>query len=198
MAKEKIEWIQSRCDRADENKLPRVLLAGDSITLGYAERVKELLYDKYYVDYIATSYMPDSPFFNVLLPEFIKDGKYAIAHINVGLHGEKLSKRAYYSKYLRLLTSIKKTKIVLATSTAVHEKGGEKLDKIWTKKLKERNDSVLKICQKEGYKTDDLYAVSLRIPKQLRNEDGVHYLDEGYAFLAEYVAESIKDAMTEK
>lgn len=41
--KERFEWVQSWCDEALSDDLPRVLLIGDSITRQYQDRVRELL-----------------------------------------------------------------------------------------------------------------------------------------------------------
>ena len=71
--KETFEWIQSWCDHADKNDLPRVLLVGDSIVRAYREKVGELLRGKYYVDYIATSYAIDQPIYVNLITAFAKD-----------------------------------------------------------------------------------------------------------------------------
>lgn len=49
--KERFEWVQSWCDEALSDDLPRVLLIGDSITRQYQDRVRELLRGKCYVDY---------------------------------------------------------------------------------------------------------------------------------------------------
>ena len=54
--KERFEWIHSWCDETAKEDLPRVLLVGDSITYNYQEKVRELLKDVCYVDYISTSY----------------------------------------------------------------------------------------------------------------------------------------------
>ena len=53
--KERFEWVQSWCDEALSDDLPRVLLIGDSITRQYQDRVRELLRGKCYVDYFSSS-----------------------------------------------------------------------------------------------------------------------------------------------
>ena len=41
--KERFEWINSWCDETLNADLPRVLLVGDSITLGYQDKVRQNL-----------------------------------------------------------------------------------------------------------------------------------------------------------
>lgn len=78
--KERFEWVQSWCDEAPSNDLPRVLLIGDSITRQYQDRVRELLRGKCYVDYFSSSYAVDSPIYQTLIKAFVGDSKYAIIH----------------------------------------------------------------------------------------------------------------------
>ena len=49
--REKIEWCNIRWENTTDPKLPRVLLVGDSITLGYSGHAKKLLAGKANVHY---------------------------------------------------------------------------------------------------------------------------------------------------
>ena len=93
--KERFEWVQSWCDEALSDDLPRVLLIGDSITRQYQDRVRELLRGKCYVDYFSSSYAADSPLYKTLIKAFIRDSKYSVIHFNNGLHGFHIGKSAY-------------------------------------------------------------------------------------------------------
>lgn len=194
MKKEYFEWVHSWCDCATQNDLPRILLVGDSITCGYQEKVRELLKGVCYVDYIATSYAIDSKIYNVLLENFIKDSNYDLIHFNHGLHGVHMTKRTYKSRMLKLLKKIK-TDVVIATSTVVYQAGNKKLDTKWKHRLAERNSVVNELAEELGFKIDDLYSVSLSIPKEFRADDGTHYKSEGYSVLAESVVNSVKNSL---
>ena len=191
--KEQFEWIHSWCDENWQNDLPRVLLVGDSITHNYQEKVRELLKGVCYVDYISTSYAIDSKMYNQLVYNFMTDNKYALIHFNHGLHGIHLSKKSYKSRMNKLLSKIDKdVKLILATSTIVYREGNKRLDGAWMKRVRERNEAVQEIATENGYSVDDLYTVSVSIPKEYRYVDGTHYLQEGYAMLAEMVAACIR------
>ena len=197
--KEQFEWIHSWCDQTLRDDLPRVLLIGDSITHNYQEKVRELLRGICYVDYVATSYAIDSKLYNQLIYNFIIDSKYDLIHFNHGLHGIHLSKRSYKSRVMKLLSKIDKaTKTILATSTVVYQEGNARLDSAWMKRVKERNVAVQEIAAEKGYAVDDLYTVSVSMPKEHRYIDGTHYLKEGYDLLAAAVVESIGKRFAEK
>lgn len=191
--KEQFEWIHSWCDENWQNDLPRVLLVGDSITHNYQEKVRELLRGVCYVDYISTSYAIDSKMYNQLVYNFMTDSKYALIHFNHGLHGIHLSKKSYKSRMNKLLSKIDKdVKLIVATSTIVYREGNKRLDGAWMKRVRERNAAVQEIAAEKGCTVDDLYSVSTSIPKEYRYVDGTHYLQEGYAMLAEMVAACIR------
>lgn len=190
--KEQFEWIHSWCDDTLQNDLPRVLLVGDSITHNYQEKVRELLKGICYVDYVSTSYAIDAKIYNQLVYAFMTDSNYALIHFNHGLHGIHLSKKSYRSRVKKLLSKVNKdVKLILATSTIVYREGNKRLDGAWMKRVRERNAAVTEIAEEKGYAIDDLYTVSASIPKEYRYVDGTHYLQEGYAMLAEIVAECI-------
>lgn len=191
--KEQFEWIHSWCDENWQNDLPRVLLVGDSITHNYQEKVRELLRGVCYVDYISTSYAIDTKMYNQLVYNFMTDSKYALIHFNHGLHGIHLSKKSYKSRMNKLLSKIDKdVKLIVATSTIVYREGNKRLDGAWMKRVRERNAAVQEIAAEKGCTVDDLYTVSVSIPKEYRYVDGTHYLQEGYAMLAETVAACIR------
>ncbi len=191
--KERYEWIHSWSDEADKADLPRVLLVGDSITYYYQERVREKLRGKYYVDYIATSYAIDAPFYQSLVKGFATDNTYSAIHFNHGLHGIHMEKERYKTGVENLLREIKRegTKIILALSTKVNKEGNEELDETWAARVAERNEALRELSEKYGYSIDDLYTLSVGVPKEFRNEDGTHYLSAALDSFADKVIESI-------
>ena len=192
MQKERFEWIHSWCDETQNGDLPRVLLVGDSITYGYQEKVRARLKGVCYVDYVATSYAIDSKMYNELVKNFATDSAYALVHFNHGLHGKHISKRSYKSRLLKLLAKIP-ANVVLATTTFIYREGNKRVDGSWMKRVRERNEAMQEIAAEKGLAIDDLYAVSVAIPKDKRYEDGTHYVAEGYEIFADAVAESIKN-----
>ncbi len=196
MKKERFEWIHSWCDETQNGDLPRVLLVGDSITHGYQEKVRALLQGVCYVDYIATSYAIDAKMYQQLIYNFITDSKYDLVHFNNGLHGIHISQRSYKSRLEKLLAKVDKdVKIMLATTTIMYRAGNKRLDGAWMKRVRERNAVMEELSKEKNYAVDDLYAVSVSIPKEKRYEDGAHYSEDGYAIFANAVAERIKEEL---
>ncbi len=194
---ERYEWIHSWADEADKADLPRILLVGDSITYFYQEQVREKLRGKYYVDYVATSYAVDTPFYNALVKGFAKDNCYAAIHFNHGLHGQHMEKETYKRGVENLLNEIKQEgmKIILTLSTKVNKEGNEELDESWMTRVAERNEALRELAEKYGYSVDDLYTLSLGVPKELRNLDGTHYLAAVVDDFASKVVDAIENAM---
>ena len=196
MKQEQFEWIYSWSDDTKNRDLPRVLLIGDSITCGYQQIVREALRGKCYVDYIATSYTLNSGFFFKLINNYINNNKYDIIHLNQGLHGFSMSKKTYKEKLKRLINQIPSScKIILAESTVVKKAGNKTIDNKWDKKLDERNASVNELAKEMNLSINHLYEVSKNIPNDLRTDDGIHYLPDGYQILAQEVIHLVLRAM---
>ena len=192
MQKERYEWVQSWCDETDKTDKPRVLLIGDSITVGYQAIVRELLVDVCYVDYVATSYAIDNKIYSVIVEEIAKNSHYDIIPFNHGLHGIHMCPRTYKSKIRNLLARIKgNSKIILAESTIVYREGNKKLNREWMRRVDERNENIAELVTELDCEWDKLFTVSENIPMEERNEDGVHYKAGGYELLADSVAKSI-------
>ena len=190
--KERFEWVQSWCDEAPSNDLPRVLLIGDSITRQYQDRVRELLRGKCYVDYFSSSYAVDSPIYQTLIKAFVGDSKYAIIHFNNGLHGFHIGKSTYKSRLKKLLKTFPNDcKVILANTTFVFEEGNVISDKMWGKRVSERNVAIAELSEEFSFPIDNLYSVSRTIDSNGRSNDGTHFKEEGIDILANNVVKSI-------
>ena len=86
-------------------------------------------------------------------------------------------------------------KVVLANSTVVYKEGNVKYDSSWMKRVNERNQAMQEIAEELNLALNDLFTVSENIPKEYRYVDGIHYLTEGYAVLAEQVVKVIKSEL---
>ena len=190
--KERFEWVQSCCDEAPSNDLPRVLLIGDSITRQYQDRVRELLRGKCYVDYFSSSYAVDLPIYQTLIKAFVGDSKYDIIHFNNGLHGFHIGKSTYKSRLKKLLKTFPSDcKVILASTTFVFEEGNVIPDKMWGKRVSERNVAIAELSEEFGFPIDNLYSVSQTIGSNGRSNDGTHFKEEGIDILANNVVKSI-------
>ena len=90
-----------------------------------------------------------------------------------------------------LLRLSEKSKIILAETTIAYKEGNKRMDPVWRKRIEERNEIVAELVTELDCAWDRLYDVSLQIPKDARDADGVHYLAAGYEMLADSVAKSI-------
>jgi len=183
--------------------LPRVLLVGDSVSIGYTLPVREKLKAKANVHRIpqnggATEVGLDK------MKSWLGDGKWDVIHFNFGLHDAKYSSettqratREQYVENLRtLIAQMKATgaKLIFATTTPV-PKGGvlsptRKFDSITA-----RNEIAVKLMQESGVVVDDLYAVALPVMEKVGRPNDVHFQPEGYEILAKAVAASIESTL---
>lgn len=184
----------------DEPGLPRVLLIGDSISIGYTLPVRELLKGKANVHRIpqnggATEVGLEK------MKSWLGDGKWDVIHFNFGLHDAKYASettqratREQYAANLRtLIAQMKATgaKLIFATTTPV-PKGGVLSPTRRFDSIEERNKLATTLMHEQGVAIDDLYTVVLPVMAKVGRENDVHFAPEGYALLAKAVAESIE------
>lgn len=189
---------------AQDKPLPRVVLIGDSIRMGYAPLVSKLLDGKA----IVISPKPngeDSG--NVLknLDEWVVQEKPDVVHINAGLHDLKLTDKGYqvplvqYEKNLQaILERIQKrtnAKIIFATTTPIldnlHAQRKAGFDR-FEADVQKYNSAAVPIMKQAGVPINDLHKlVEDGGTKKLMLGDGTHYTQEGYELLAAAVTDNI-------
>lgn len=195
MQKEKYEWIHSWCDETARTDLPRVLLIGDSITNGYQAKVREALRGICQVDYIATSYAIDAPFYGTLIESFAADSHYDVIHFNHGLHGAHMTTDVYEAGMDALTEKLADMgKVILVTSTKTYKPGTD-TPTDFHKLVVERNEALFRLAEKHGCTIDDLYVVSAGLPLDSYSGDGTHFADAGYDVLCTAVVDSVKKVL---
>jgi lysophospholipase L1-like esterase len=184
---------------AEDPSLPRVLIIGDSISIGYTPRVRELLVGKANVLRIPGNGSSTSHGL-ANLGKWLGDTKWDVIHFNFGLHDAKLppegirhSEPEQYEKNLReLVKQLQATgaKVIFATTTPVPDGGNLAPDRRFAE-VKAYNEAALRVMKDNGVSINDLNsAVQPHAAEYLRPKD-VHYTKEGSAFLAERVAAAI-------
>ena len=195
----------------DDPKLPRVLLIGDSISIGYTVQVRALLKGKANVHRVPTN-GGDTGRGISGLPKWLKTlgGEWDVIHFNWGLWdlcyrnpksknqgrrdkvGGKLTHTIpQYAKNLeKLVTELKRTKakLIFATTTPVPEgELGRKLgDDL------QYNAAAAKLMKKHGIVINDLNAVMAgKMDKYGVKPGDVHFTKAGSELLAKQVAKSI-------
>jgi len=193
---------------AQEKRLPRVVLVGDSIRMGYAPIVAKLLDGKAIVISPAPN-GEDSG--NVLrhLDEWVLMEKPDVVHINAGLHDLKLKDASYqvpladYEKNLKtILERIQKgtkAKIIFATTTPIldslHAQRKAGFDRLEAD-VQKYNIAAVSIMKQAGIPINDLHKlVESGGKEKLMLGDGTHYTQEGYEVLAAAVANIILSSL---
>ena len=119
-AREGIEWCDIWISHANETNLPRVLLIGDSISIGYTPPVRELLKGKANVHRIPTNGGPTT---NALrnLKVWLGTGKWDVIHFNFGIHDRATPLADYTQRLEQLVERMKKTgaKLVWASTMPI-------------------------------------------------------------------------------
>ena len=191
----------------DQPGLPRVLLIGDSISIGYTLPTRELLKGKVNLHRIPTNGGPTIKGLEQI-DAWLGKKKWDVIHFNWGLHdlkylgpnGENLFLKekggkeqvplAEYEKNLdRLVQRLKKTKAKLiwrnTTPVPPGSKGRYVGDSI------KYNAAAERVMIRHGVPTHDLFTLSRERMKEIMLPANVHYTKDGSKALAESVAKVI-------
>lgn len=183
----------------DEPGLPRVLLIGDSISIGYTLAVRDELKGKANVHRPATNCGPTIRGLGAI-DAWLGNGKWDVIHFNFGLHDVRLMEdkhqvsAADYEKHLQtLIDHMKKTgaKLIFATTTPV-PKGAALRNPGDEVKY---NEIALRVMKKNDIAIDDLYAFALPKLAEIQLPANVHFTPAGSKVLAKQVAQSIAAAL---
>jgi len=196
--------------------LPNVLIIGDSISMGYTLVVRKLLSGKANVfrpmrpGGKMTVNCASSDIGLKELSNWLGDTKWKVIHFNWGLHdlcyrnpeaktqgnrdrehGKIAVPLAEYPANLeKLVTMLEKTgaRLIWANTTKVPDGDTGR----FTGDEVKYNDAAKAVMARHHIPIDDLYALTMSLPPDLSLGPGnVHYTPEGYARLAQKVAESI-------
>ena len=192
--------------------LPRVLIIGDSISIGYQPALREALAGKANVHRPAANCGPTTRGVEQI-EQWLGDGKWDVIHFNFGLHdvrhfddagkatdadkGHRQVSDVDYEKNLDMLVNrMKKTgaKLIFALTTPVPDgsPGRIKGDEV------KYNEIARRVMQRHGVAIDDLYSFALPRLAEIQLPANVHFKPEGSKVLAEQVASSILKALNSK
>lgn len=182
--------------------LPRVLLIGDSISIGYTLPTRKLLEGKANVHRIPTNGGPTKNGVTNIA-KWLGSSKWDVIHFNWGIHdlkympdGKRQVEPADYEANLRsLVATLKKTgaKLIWATTTPIPE--GELNPPRKFGQVEEYNEIAAKVMAENGVAIDDLNTYITPQLVTLQNPRDVHYSAAGSEHLAKKVAESITQAL---
>lgn len=181
---------------ADDPKLPRVLLIGDSVSRGYTQAVRKELSGKVNVHRAPANCGPTASGLknlDVWLGDPAK--KWDAIHFNFGIHDRALAPDVYEKNLEELVTRLKTTgaKLIWATTTPVpaDTKDGPEA----TTAIIEKNKIAARVMQKNGVVIDDLFAWISPDLATFQNPHDVHFSSAGYDRLAQRVARVIETAL---
>lgn len=182
--------------------LPRVLLIGDSISIGYTLNVRKEMEGKANIHRIPTNGGPTKNG-TASLTKWLGTGKWDIIHFNFGLHdlrhmedGKRQVEPEDYEKNLRtLVAEMKKTgaKLIFGTTTPVPE--GTLTPQRTFGDVALYNNIALKVMKENDVAIDDLNAAVAPDIAKLQNPHDVHYNADGYAVLGKAVVKSLNSAI---
>lgn len=190
----------------DITGLPRVLLIGDSISVGYTEPVREALAGKANVHRIPEN-GGDTRRGLAKLDTWLGKEAWRVIHFNFGLHdlkhckdgrldlaGEQVATVEVYQSNLEQLAERLKASgatLIWATTTPVPDgaAGRRKGDDAAF------NAAALAVMRRHAIRVNDLYARVMPDLAAYQHPQNVHFTAEGSAFLGRIVAAEIADAL---
>jgi acyl-CoA thioesterase-1 len=188
----------------EEAGLPRVLIIGDSISIGYTVPVRNLLKGKANVQRIPENGGPTTAGL-ASLKKWLASGKWDVIHFNWGLHDLKIMPGGArqvpleeYRKNLReLVHQLQATEATLiwATTTPVPKDEARLAVKRHSDDVASYNTAALEIMEENHVRVDDLYRFALPRLVEIQKPADVHYTTQGYAELAKQVAASIEASL---
>lgn len=191
--------------QADVPDLPRVLIIGDSISIGYTKPLREMMAGKANIHRIPVNGQSTAIGLKKI-DSWLGSGPWDVIHFNFGLHDAKYLpegvtkvERADYEKNLQqLITRMRETgaTLIFATTTPVPqllEPPDRRFDNI-----AERNRLAVQVMEKNDVQVNDLYAAVLPVQDSVLRPKDVHFTPEGYELLAKAVATSIEKALSSK
>lgn len=193
----------------DEPGLPRVLLIGDSISIGYTVGVREQLKGVANVHRIAENGGSTRDGLAKVDRWLQTDGggKWDVIHFNFGLHdlkhwkdnkldlaGPQVTSVEDYEKNLREITAkllATGAKVIFATTTPVPEGSAGRV----SRDELPYNEAARRVMQDLKVPVDDLHAVVAEKIDKLQLPKNVHFTADGSKALAEQVAGEIRKAL---
>ena len=195
----------------EPTSLPKVLIIGDSISIGYFKPLQEQLKDVAVVTHNEGN-AQHTAYGLKKLDEWLGDTRWDVIHFNFGLHDLKyvdeqgrntsvetgkhqIPTDQYEQNLDKIVTRLQKTgaKLIFATTTPVPDRTG----------FRAKGDAAIynraaeKVMNKYGVQIDDLYSFALPRLNEIQREHNVHFNEKGSEQLAEQVEKSIIKALEE-
>ena len=196
-----------------EGGLPRVLIIGDSISIGYTPHVTEALAGRAVVVHNPGNAQHTATGLKEL-DGWLGDGRWDVIHFNWGLWDLCYKRSRFLRGSVRdrekgtVLVDLDRYEANLAELTARLQKTGATLIWATTTVVPEGdagrfpgddlryNEAAARVMRAAGVTVNDLNAASREFPPELFVQPGdVHFTDEGYRRLANHVSAAISEVL---
>jgi hypothetical protein len=196
----------------DTPGLPRVMLIGDSISIGYTLPVRELLRGEANVHRPATNCGPTTKAL-AELDNWLGTGKWDVIHFNFGLHDlkyigpdsdgladpssdtsrQQVPPEEYRANLKKIVARLKQTgaKLIWRSTTPVPRGSAGRVEGDAAK----YNEIAEAIMKAEGIAIDDQYAYAIGRLEEIQRPANVHFTQEGSRQLAEQTVAAIRQAL---
>ena len=199
--------LEAFAEIEDNPRLPRVLIIGDSISIGYTLPVRDFLKGK------ANIHRPPTNSHSTRvglkhLDDWLGKKSWDIIHFNFGLHDLRYHKPPAgiinvpldeYKKHLNsIVQRLQKTEAVIiwANTTPVQNKLVQPIGARLNTDVVRYNKTAGEIMKKNGIKTTNLYEIALTASlPEIQLPDGVHFNEKGYKIMARKVVENLLDVL---
>lgn len=189
-SREGSEWVSIFWYNATSDKLPRILLIGDSICKGYQGVVRKELAGTAYSSYYATSKCVTDRSFLKELRYVLDEYDYAVVNFNNGLHSLGKNPAKWEEGLRKAIDLIKEkgTKIIWTSSTPLK-------DPKRTEEVKVLNEIALRVMKEKGVPINDLYALMDPHDRNTMWVDTYHFTGEGRKLQGKQIAKAIRETL---
>jgi acyl-CoA thioesterase-1 len=193
----------------EDPTLPRVLLLGDSISIGYTLPTRALLQGKANLIH-AKDNCNDTSNGLKMLDTWLGSRRWDVIHFNFGLHDLKyvsdetrpnarrqnIPLEQYEQNLEQIVQRLKKTgaKLIWCMTTPVPAGAADRIEG----GEKRYNETAARVMGKYHIPIDDLWALARKHQDQWQLPHNVHFTDEGYQALAAQVNAAIENELESK
>src|ERR1043166_10198525 len=182
----------------DQPGLPRVLLIGDSISIGYTVTVRKELAGKVNVHRIPDN-GADTANGLKKIDQWLGDSRWDVIHFNWGIHDLKVTPEGsrqvpletYEKNLATLVARLKKTgaRLIWATTTPVPE--GKQNPLREAADVAKYNAAARRVIEANAIAVDDLYEAALPKITEIQLPSNVHFNSAGWDVLGRRAASAI-------
>ena len=187
----------------DTPGLPRVLLIGDSVSMGYTIATRELLAGQANVHRVPAN-AGATKIGLANLPQWLAAGQWDVIHFNFGLHDAKLLPEGinhapleqYRQNLERIVEQLQATgaRLIWASTTPVPHGGYLQPTRRFAS-IDRYNQVAAEVMAAHGIAINDLNRAITPHFDRLGRSNDVHFSEAGYDFLAQHVAAAIEQVL---